>query len=823
MADMQSPDPSNSRKTTEIKRSDALEALIAQGVKDTTAPKFDDTVAIDINEMKLVPMGLAGGEKTAPVETETDNKKVKPTLIDAAVPGASTDPSGPSVPADAAPSRPSPRTTQSNLAPISPLAPTSLSDPNFYINRELSLLAFQWRVLEEAFDENNPLLERFRFLSIVGSNLEEFFMVRVAGLKRQIESGSTSTGPDGLSPTDQLDAVSSEVTKLFVNAQQCLRDSLLPGLAQQGVQIQSFRDLPPEEKEEARELFKRRIFPVLTPLAYDPGHPFPHISNLSLNLAVLIRDLAGQERFARVKIPPSLPQLVAIGKTEQPVTRPTVIQNKGTTYVWLEELIRANLDLLFPGMEILEAYPFHVTRDAEMEIQEWEAGDLLENLEEGVKQRRFGDVVRLEVHHAMPANLLEILMSNLQIDPNDVYLVDGCIPLSSLKHVANLDRADLKYPTFTPSVPASLDPESMEQEEDIFAAISKRNIVLHHPYDSFQPVINFLQTAARDPKVLAIKMTLYRVGKNSPVVEALLKAQENGKQVAVLVELKARFDEESNIEWAKALEAEGVHVVYGLVGLKIHSKVALVVRKEGDAIKRYVHLGTGNYNPLTAHLYTDIGLFTCNDDIGSDVTDLFNYLTGYSAKRDYRKILVAPINLRDRFEFLIRREIDHARKGEKGRIILKMNSLVDERIIRMLYEASQAGVKVDLIVRGTCCLRPGLPGVSDNIRVISVIGRFLEHSRIYYFRNAGKEEIFCGSADMMPRNLNRRVEVIYPVTDERIASYLEDAVLKTYLADTSKARIMQPDGRYTRVRPSNQEPGLNCQQWFLSHTSQHRR
>lgn len=762
---MQTPDTSNSRKTAEIKRSEALEAIVAKGAKDIPA------IAVP-----PLPEPVIADEKSAPDCARE-------------VAGGITD----------------------------------LSDPRLYINRELSLLAFQWRVLEEAMDASNPLLERFRFLSIVGGNLEEFFMVRVAGLKRQIESGTPSAGPDGLTPSEQLDAVNSEVTRLVASAHECLKEQLEPELRLAGIQLLQFDELSEEQKSDAREYFLKKIFPVLTPLAFDPGHPFPHISNLSLNMAVLIRTPAGEERFARVKIPDSLPQLVPLGKNEAPGSRSSVIQCRPNAYIWLDDLVRANLGELFPGMTMLEAYPFHVTRDAEMEIQEWEAGDLLETTEEGVRQRRFGDVVRLQVHHAMPAYILEILMSNLQIEPYDVYLIEGRMPLSSLKHVANIDRHDLKYPAFVPTVPSHIDPDAMEQGEDLFAAIGKRDILFHHPYDSFQPVVSFLNAAARDPNVLAIKMTLYRVGRNSPVVEALLKAQERGKQVAVLVELKARFDEESNIEWAKALEAEGVHVVYGLLGLKIHSKLALVVRKEGDTIRRYVHLGTGNYNPFTAHLYTDLGVLTCDEEIATDVSDLFNYLTGYSAKTDYRKLLVAPINMRSRFEEFIRREIEHSKRGEKGRIILKMNALVDERIIQLLYQASQAGVKVDLIVRGICCLRPGIPGVSDNIRVISILGRFLEHSRIYYFRNAGKEEIYCGSADMMPRNLNRRVEVLFPIEDDKLARYVRDAVLKTYLFDTTKTRLMESDGRYVRLRPQAGEPGLNAQQWFMANNSLNRK
>ncbi|HMW91245.1 MAG TPA: polyphosphate kinase 1 [Candidatus Obscuribacter sp.] len=816
---MQTPDPSNSRKTTEIKRSESLESLVASHHEgDVHSEGHADSPVVNNGDPGERQSQLEGGYVPVNESVETIDQ-LGQALASAVNAGISTSPQNTLPPGMHLPSNPSsapssvPPHLTLNAPSVVDIAP--LNDSRYYINRELSLLAFQWRVLEEAMDDRNPLLERFRFLSIVGSNLDEFFMVRVAGLKRQIESGVFSTGPDGLTPSEQLDAVSSEVTRLLASAHECLTEMLIPSLKEAGIQLCHVDDLLSDEKEMAREYFLKKIFPVLTPLAFDPGHPFPHISNLSLNLAVLIRDHNGEERFARLKIPDSLPQLVPIGKVEPPGQRSTLISCCPNTYVWLDDLIRSNLPELFPGMSVVEAYPFHVTRDAEVEIQEWEAGDLLETTEEGVKQRRFGDVVKLSVHHAMPAHILEILMSNLQIEPYDVYLVEGRISLSSLKYVANIDRHDLKFPTFTPSVPPPLDPELLDKDEDFFAAISKRDILLHHPYDSFQPVVNFLNIAARDPNVLAIKATLYRVGRNSPVVEALLKAQENGKQVAVLVELKARFDEESNIEWAKALESQGVHVVYGLLGLKIHSKLALVVRKEGDTIRRYVHLGTGNYNPVTAHLYTDVGLLTCDESVGADVTDLFNYLTGYSAKRDYKRLLVAPINMRERFEFLIRREIEQAKNGEKGRIIFKMNALVDERIIQLLYEASQAGVKVDLMVRGICCLRPGIPGVSENIRVVSVVGRFLEHSRIYYFRNGGQEEIFCGSADMMPRNLNRRVEVIFPVQDERLARFLRDAVLKTYLVDTAKAREMRPDGTYARISAHEGEP-FSCQQWFLS-------
>jgi polyphosphate kinase len=702
---------------------------------------------------------------------------------------------------------PLPRTATGSIAAVM----ASLDDPALYFNRELSLLAFQRRVLEEAQDESNPLLERFKFLSILGSNIDEFFMVRVAGLKRQLESGNVSMGPDGLTPAEQLDLCRAEVKNILELAHRCMVDELIPALEQQNIRIYRYEELNEDYRALVQTYFLQNIFPVLTPLAFDPGHPFPHISNLSLNLAVLILDNKGEERFARVKVPDSLPQLINIHNPGQ--GRQSSLTAKLESFIWLEDLIAANLEALFPGMTVLESHSFHVTRDGEVEIQEWEAEDLLETTEEGIRQRRFGDVVRITVDQGMPEPLLEILTSNLEISRADVYRVEGRFPLSNLKYVFSLDRPDLKDQPFLPALPSVLNPDIAE--DDVFTAIRKRDILLHHPFDSFQPVVNFLNAAARDPNVLAIKMTLYRVGRNSPVVEALLAAMKHGKQVAVLVELKARFDEESNIEWAKALEKEGVHVVYGLLGLKIHSKIALVVRREGENIRRYVHLGTGNYNPVTAHLYTDVGLLTCDNDIGSDVTDLFNYLTGYSAKKDYRKLLVAPINLRERIENLIRREIEHQKAGRGGHIIFKLNAVVDPGMIQLLYEASKAGVKVDLIARGVCCLRPGIPGISQNIKVTSIVGRFLEHSRIYYFRNAGEDEVFLGSADLMPRNLYRRVEVVFPVSDPRLSNFLRDDVLKTYLADRVKAREMQPDGQYIRAQARAEWECINAQLSFI--------
>ena len=690
-----------------------------------------------------------------------------------------------------------------------PAKQVDLKNPELYVNRELSLLAFQRRVLEEAQDETNPLLERVKFLAIVGSNLDEFFMVRVAGLKRQVEAGSTEVGPDGMSPADQLEAIRTEVTALMANAARCYRRQLAPELEEAGIHIRTFGSLSEAQQNRARKYFENSVFPVLTPLAFDPGRPFPHISNLSVNLAVIIRDSNGEQHFARVKVPEALPQLIRVDSPQTGARR----KSQHQTFVWLEELISANLDALFPGMRVLESHPFHVTRDADIEIQELEAGDLLETTEEGLRQRRFGDVVRLQVDQEMPPAMLRILMNNLEVTRADVYRMRGPLRLSRMMSIASLDRSDLKYPAFVPNVPKALDFDP--EEEDIFTAIRRRDVLLHHPFNSFQPVIDFLKKAAEDDDVLTIKMTLYRVGRNSPVVKALLDAMENEKQVAALVELKARFDEGSNIEWAKALERQGVHVVYGLIGLKVHSKIALVIRKEGDEIRRYIHLGTGNYNPVTAHLYTDIGLFTMDEEIGADATDLFNYLTGYSAKNDFRKLLVAPINLRQRFLQLIEREIEHQKRDGGGHVILKMNALVDAEMIRMLYRASMAGVKVDLLVRGICCLRPGVPGISDNIRVISIVGRFLEHSRIYYFRNNGEDQIYVGSADLMPRNLNRRVEVLFPIEEHRVIRVLRDEVLELYLQDNIKAREMRPDGTYVRKTASRGEPRINAQEVLL--------
>jgi polyphosphate kinase len=681
-------------------------------------------------------------------------------------------------------------------------AVADLRDPALYLNRELSHLEFQRRVLEEARDARNPLLERVKFLSILGSNIDEFFMVRVAGLMQQIENKVQEPGMDGRLPTETLGAIRVEVGLLMKEAYDFYRGELVPELAAAHIQLLDLAELEPQQRGILDTLFLDKIFPVLTPLAFDPGRPFPHISNLSFNLAVVVRDPSGPEHFARVKIPDSLPQFLPVSLACENAPGPC-------SFVPVEQLVMANLQHLFPGMEIVRAHTFRVTRDADVAIKELETDDLLESIEEAVWQRRFRDAVRLQVDAGMPDAMVEILVSNIEVEASSVYRVDGPLDLSRLRHLAALDRPDLKDKPFLPVTP----PGFGAKEDDIFGLIRQEDQLLHHPYDSFQPVIEFLRKAAKDPDVVAIKMTLYRLGRNSPIVEALLEAVENGKQVAVLVELKARFDEESNIEWARRLEREGVHVVYGLLGLKVHSKVALVLRREGDVIRRYCHLATGNYNPFTAKLYTDLGFLTCDDQIGADATDLFNYLTGYSHKKSFRKLLVAPLNLRQRLEELIQREIDVQRNGGRGRIIFKTNAVEDGPMIRLLYQASQAGVGIDMIVRGACCLRPNVPGVSDNIHVSSIVGRFLEHSRIYYFGNNGAEECYLGSADLMPRNLNRRVEVIFPVERPQLVQRLKDEILHAYLHDNRNARRMHKDGTY---KHKSHNGGHDSQAWFLS-------
>ncbi|MBL7065578.1 MAG: polyphosphate kinase 1 [Anaerolineae bacterium] len=703
---------------------------------------------------------------------------------------------------------------KSSIQPQASAKAVDLDDPSLYINRELSWLQFNGRVLEEALNERHPLLERVKFLAIFANNLDEFFMIRVSGLRRQLAAEVLETPPDGMTPAEQLMAIHQELMPQLAQHSDCWHNDLVRKLRAADINVLRYDDLKRKQRKLLRRYFEREIFPALTPLAFDPGHPFPHISNLSVNLAVVIDDPQYGERFARLKVPGVFPRLLRIPSEEKAESYESLglVEEMPTNFVWLEKVIAANLDLLFPGLEIVAAYPFRVTRDADQEIEEDEAADLLLAIEESVRMRHFGSAVRLEVDNAMPERIRDILVSNLGLVPYQVRTVDGPIGMASLIELMKINRPDLKDAPFLPAVPPPL-----TTEESIFSVIKRRDILLYHPYDSFTPVVDFLREAARDPDVLAIKQTLYRVGPNSPVVAALMKAREYGKQVAVLVELKARFDEESNIGWARALERAGVHVVYGLVGLKTHTKLLLVVRRERDGIVRYVHMGTGNYNDVTARVYTDIGFFTSDPDIGNDVSDLFNALTGYSLKQEYRKLLVAPGTMRRDILDRIEREIERHREHEDGYLAFKMNALVDKKCIRALYRASQVGVKVDLQVRGICCLRPGVPGVSENITVTSIVGRFLEHPRIFYFRNGGEEEILLGSADLMPRNLNRRVEQLFPVEDPNLRESLYQHILQVHLKDNLQARRLLPDGDYERVQPQDGEPELDSQSWMVEH------
>ncbi len=689
-----------------------------------------------------------------------------------------------------------------------------LNDPSLYINRELSFLQFNHRVLEEALDERHPLLERIKFLSIVSSNLDEFFMIRVSGLRRQLEAGPLATPLKGMTPAEQLAAIRRELLPELARQYDCWHYDLLPKLREVGIKVLPYDELKRKQRKLLRKHFEQEIFPALTPLAFDPGHPFPHISNLSINLAVVINDPVQGQRFARLKVPNMFPRLLRIPSEEKAdeYQKLGLAEPTSNNFVWLEEVIAANLEMLFPGLEIVDAYPFRVTRDADPEIEEDEAADLLIAIQESVRMRHFGLAVRLEVDNTMSEQVRDILVANLGLAPYQVYTADGPIGLADLMGLTRVNHPELKDPPFQPAVPPFLN-----TEENIFSVLSRHNILLYHPYDSFDPVIDFVRQAARDPDVLAIKQTLYRVGPDSPVVAALMKARENGKQVAALVELKARFDEENNIVWAKALERAGVHVVYGLLGLKTHCKLLMVVRREGDGITRYIHMSTGNYNDVTARLYSDIGFFTCDPEIGADVSDLFNSLTGYSTKQEYRKLLVAPGMMRREILDRIKREVKRHQQHGDGYLAFKMNSLVDKKCIRALYRASQAGVKVDLQIRGICCLRPGVPKVSENITVTSVVGRFLEHPRIYYFRNGGDEEILLGSADLMPRNLDRRVEQLFPVEDPNLLEALRDHILTVHLKDNVQSRRLSFDGSYKRVHPKNEEPEINSQLWMIEH------
>jgi polyphosphate kinase len=678
-----------------------------------------------------------------------------------------------------------------------------LQDHELYLNRELAWLAFNERVLDQARDRTWPVLERIKFLAIFGSNLDEFFMIRVSGLHEQLQSQAPGTAPDGLSAIEQLARIRSLVVRLTQAAVSLWLNELLPELARNEIRVRSFSELSLVQREWARAYFRRSVFPVLTPLAVDPVHPFPFLSNLSLSLAVEAENpLTSERRFARIKVPESLPRFVLIAPHGEESPR----SSDASDYVALEELIAGNLADLFPGVNVVGCYPFRVTRDMDLDILEDEAADLLATIDRELRKRRFGAAVRLELSPGVPDRIRKLFLEKLEIDEEDVYETAGLLGLSGLLALAQIPRADLHDAPLVPRVPHEL-----SELGDPFAAIRQGDILLHHPYEAFTPVLTFLRRAAEDPNVLAIKMTLYRAGSNSEAVRALMYAAENGKQVAVSIELKARFDEENNIGWARALERAGVHVFYGAAGLKTHAKVLLVVRREGNDLRRYVHLSTGNYNAGTARFYTDMGLFTIDAEIGEDASELFNSLSGFSTSFNYRKLAVAPVTLRQTVLSHVREQADRALAGKRARIFAKLNALVDPGIIRELYRASRAGVEIELVVRGVCCLRPGLPGISENIRVYSLLGRFLEHERVFVFGPEGEEEFFLSSADWMPRNLDRRVEVLFPVTSEAIRSRIRNECVLPLEVDNQRVYQMQADGGYRRRVPAELEPAMDAQ------------
>lgn len=678
------------------------------------------------------------------------------------------------------------------------------SRSQYFFNRELSLLEFHARVLEEALDSTNPLLERLKFLAIFSSNLDEFFQIRVSGLKEELEDENLLSA-DGLTPAEQLRKTRERILVLVSQQARCLREEILPQLKATGISLIRYESLSRHEQEGLKDYFMEKVYPILTPLAVDPSHPFPYISPLSVNIGLMVHApeddrLIGRKkheasRFVRIKVPSLMPRLVPIGAS-------------GTRFVLLEEIIEANIQTLFPGMNPGQCHLFRVTRDADIEIREEEAEDLLSQIQEELRRRRFGAPVRLEVSPDMPADLIDYLVESLDLEMEDVYVFDGPLHVQDLMELFDIDRPDLKDAPFEASVP-----EWYTEYTNVFDAIRERDRLLHHPYDTYGCVTGFINQAVEDPDVVAIKICLYRTGPDSPIPPALIRASEQGKQVTALIELKARFDEEHNIEWARKLDEAGVHVVHGILGLKTHGKLTLVVRREGETLRRYVHVASGNYNPTTSCTYTDLGMFTVNESIGRDATELFNYLTGFSQQTDYRTLMVAPIDLREKLNALFDREIEHQRAGRPAQIIAKFNRLADLQVVEKLYEASRAGVKIELIVRGICMLRPGIPGLSENITVRSIVGRFLEHSRVFWFQNGGDDELYIGSADWMSRNLKHRIEVVAPVTDPQSKRYLRDVLLDAYLRDNTKARELQPDGRYLEIA-RGAEP-FNSQEYFI--------
>ena len=700
---------------------------------------------------------------------------------------------------------------QSEVRPFPKLVETQNTPArtDIFLNRELSLLKFHARVLEEAFDDRNPLLERLKFLSIFNSNLDEFFMIRVSGLKQEIEEEIDAVSADGQSPEQQLKKVREQVLLLTQQQSKVWLEDLQPRLAKDGLELAQYDSLTVHEKETLNNYFSEHVYPILTPLAVDPSHPFPYISPLSVNICLIVEPPTDppyfgalkfdEPKFVRIKVPSVVPRLISVNESN-------------TKFVLLEEIIEANIRSLFPGVIPGPCYRFRVTRDADIEIREEEAHDLLSQIQEELRQRRFGTPVRLEVSPNMPEEMIDYLVESLKLDKDDVYQVDGPLHTQDLMLLFDQDRSDLKDVPFEPVVP-----EWFKEYPNIFEAISERDRMLHHPYDSYDGVTEFINQAVDDDDVVAIKICLYRTGPDSPIPPALIRASEKGKQVTALIELKARFDEEHNIEWARKLDQAGVHVVYGILGLKTHGKLTLVMRREGDRLRKYVHIASGNYNPTTSCTYTDLGLFTVDEMIGKDATELFNFLTGFSAQTDYKTLMVAPVDLREKLNAFFDREIEHKRAGRPSGIVAKFNRLADQQVIEKLYEVSRAGVKVDLIVRGICMLRPGVPGLSENIRVRSVVGRFLEHSRVLYFANGGSEELYIGSADWMSRNLKHRIEAMAPVNDPGAKKFLKDVLLDAYWRDNTKARALDADGNYNPI-PSNPGQAFNSQEFFIGLT-----
>ena len=666
-------------------------------------------------------------------------------------------------------------------------------------NRELSWIEFNKRVLEEAADKSNPLLERVKFLSIFSTNLDEFFMIRVSGMKRQIESEIDEQTSDGMTALEQREYIYQRVYPLVNKSYEIYKNEIIPELAENGIKFVKYEELTLSEKERVDLYFDEELFPALTPIAIDNVHPFPNLVNRTVALAISLidPDIEGDSRkMSVIQVPGNFPRFYKINEREE------------FNYIFLEDIIKANAEKLFPGMTYHGAYAFRITRNADLEYEEEEADDLLTLIEEEVKKRRLGIIVRLEVDSNMPEGFQKFLVKDFNLHETEIYKVNGPLNLGDMMMLYRIEKRKLKYEGFTPRIASEF------HDENIFKAIKKSDILLHHPFYSFSSVNEFISEAANDPKVFAIKITLYRTSGDSPIINSLIRAAENNKQVTAVVELKARFDEENNIIWAKALEDKGVHVVYGVSGLKTHCKIALVVRREDNKMKRYLHLSTGNYNGTTARLYTDIGLFTANEDFCSDASLLFNYLTGYSKQKEYKKFIVAPFGVRKKILALINNEIDSHKKNKNGYIALKTNSLVDDKTIMMLYKASQEGIKIDLLVRGVCRLKPGIKGLSDNIRVFSIVGRFLEHSRIYYFYNNNNPEIYCGSADIMQRNFDRRVEILFPIEDSKIKKEVEE-ILFTYLKDNVKKRELTFTGDYIRNKSKDEEP-FNAQEYFIS-------